>query len=70
MVEVGMSRTTRVMACLFAMGMVPALAAAQGNVPEGQRRGNYQEHDRATNTSFAATTDAAGNAVLTLHGGD
>ena len=68
-VEVGMSRT-RLMAFLIAMGMVPALAAGQGNGPEGQRRGNYREHDRATNTSFAATTDAAGNAVLTLHGGD
>ncbi len=32
--------------------------------------GRYQEHDRATNTSFTATTDAAGNAVLTLKGGD
>ena len=52
------------------MGMVPALAAGQGNGPGGQRRGNYQEHDRATNTSFEATTNAAGNAVLTLHGGD
>ncbi len=52
------------------MGMVPALAAGQGKGQEGQRRGNYRAHDRATNTSFAATTDAAGNAVLTLRGGD
>lgn len=65
-----MSRTARVMAFLFAVGMVPALAAGQGNGPAGQRRGNYQEHDRTTNTSFTATTDAAGNAVLALRGGD
>ena len=65
-----MSRRTRVMAFLFAMGMVPALAAGQGNSAAGQRRSNYQEHDRATNTSFTAATDPAGNAVLTLQGGD
>jgi hypothetical protein len=65
-----MSRTTRVMAFLVAMGMIPVLAAGQGNSPGGQRRGNYQEHDRTTNTSFTATTDAAGNAVLALRGGD
>ena len=62
-----MSRT-RLVAFLIATAIGPAVAAAQG--PEGQRRGNYREHDRATNTSFAATTDAAGNAMLTLHGGD
>ena len=65
-----MSRRTRVMAFLFAMGMVPALAVGQGNSAAGQRRSNYQEHDRATNTSFTAATDPAGNAVLTLQGGD
>ena len=34
------------------------------------RRRAYQEHDAATRTTFTATTDAAGNAVLTLKGGD
>ena len=62
-----MSRTTQVMTFIVAMAVVPALAAAQGN---GQRGRTYQEHDAATRTTFTATTDAAGNAVLTLKGGD
>ena len=68
--EVGMSRTTRVMAFLFAMGWSPHSPRGRETARRAERRGNYQEHDRATNTSFTATTDAAGNAVLTLHGGD
>jgi len=62
-----MSRTTQVMAFVAALVLMPALATAQGG---GQRRRAYQEHDAATRTTFAATTDAAGNAVLTLKGGD
>ena len=61
-----MSRTTQVMAFVAALAVTPAMAVAQGN---GQRRG-YQEHDAATKTTFTATTDTAGNAVLTLKGGD
>jgi hypothetical protein len=60
-----------VTAFIVAMAVVPVLAAAQDNGKAGgQRRRTYQEHDAATRTSFTATTDAAGNAVLTLKGGD
>ncbi len=59
-----------VMAFIVVMAAVPALAAAQGNGNAHGQRGRYQDHDRATSTSFTATTDAAGNAVLTLKGGD
>jgi hypothetical protein len=62
-----MSRTTQVMALITAMAVTPAMAAAQGN---GQQRRTYQEHDAATRTTFTATSDTAGNAVLTLKGGD
>ena len=66
-----MSRTTRTMALVLAFWMVPGIAAAQGTGSDGQqRRRSYQEHDRATQTTFTATTDASGNAVLTLKGGD
>jgi hypothetical protein len=66
-----MSRTTHVMAFLLAMAVGPALAAGQSSGSSGaQGRRVYQEHDRTTNTSFTATTDAAGNAVLTVKGGD
>lgn len=66
-----MSRTRRVLAFIIAVGMVPALAAAQsGGAATGQARRSYQEHDKATQASFTATTDASGNAVLTLRGGD
>ena len=61
-----MSRTTQVLALIMAMAITPAVAVAQGN---GQRR-TYQEHDAGTRTTFTATADAAGNAVLTLRGGD
>ena len=57
---------------VFALAMaIPSLAAAQER-RDGQspgRRG-YQEHDRLTDTTFTATADANGNAVLTLKGGD
>lgn len=66
-----MSRTTQVTAFLVAMAVVPALAAGQSNGNSGgQNRRVYQEHDRATSTSFTATTDGAGNALLTIKGGD
>jgi hypothetical protein len=66
-----MYRTTRVAAFLMAIAIPPALAAGQGNGSgDGQGRRSYQEHDRGTNTTFTATTDASGNAALTLTGGD
>jgi hypothetical protein len=66
-----MSRTTHLMAFLVAMAVIPAVAAGQSSGNSGgQGRRVYQEHDRATNTSFTATSDAAGNAVVTLKGGD
>ncbi len=66
-----MNRTKRVAAFLVAMAVSPALAAGQNNGgADAQGRRSYQEHDRGTKTSFTATTDTAGNAVLTLRGGD
>ena len=66
-----MSRTRQVMAFIAAIALAPALAAGQGNGNQGgQGRRTYQEHDAETKTSFTATTDAVGNAVLTLRGGD
>ena len=64
-----MSRTTQVMAFIAAMAVVPATCRGAGQRTAGAAR-RYQEHDAATSTSFTATTDAAGNAVLTLKGGD
>lgn len=58
------------MALIGAMAVVPALAAGQSNGTANGQRARYQEHDAATRTTFTATTDAAGNAVLTLKGGD
>jgi hypothetical protein len=65
-----MSRIRQVMAFIIAMAAVPAIAAGQVSGNAAGQRGHYQEHDTATSTSFTATTDAAGNAVLTLKGGD
>ena len=66
-----MHRTRHGVAFLMAIAMVPTLAAGQGSAtPDGRGRRSYQEHDRATQATFTATTDAAGNAVLTLKGGD
>ena len=65
-----MSRLNWMLAFVLAMA-IPSLAAAQER-REGQspgRRG-YQEHDRITDTTFTATADANGNAVLSLKGGD
>lgn len=59
------------MALVLAIWVVPGIAAAQMNGTDAQqRRRSYQEYDRATQTTFTATTDASGNAVLTLKGGD
>jgi hypothetical protein len=65
-----MSLTRQVMAFLVALAVVPASAAGQGNGNATAQRGRHQEHDAATRTNFTATTDAVGNAVLTLKGGD
>ena len=66
-----MSRTRLVMALVAAIALVPTIAAAQGSGSQGGHGGRaYQEHDRATNTTFTATSDASGNAVLRLTGGD
>ena len=66
-----MHRTRRVVAFLVAIAVVPAIAAAQAaGSQDGKGRRTYEEQDRATRSSFTATTDAAGNAVLTLRGGD
>jgi hypothetical protein len=61
---------TKHAAFIVAMAVVPAIAAAQNNGTGDGQRGRYQEQDTATRTSFTATSDAAGNAVLTLKGGD
>ena len=66
-----MSRTSQMIALIAALVLVPSLAAAQRSGGAGtQARRTYQEFDRATNTTFTATTDISGNAVLTLKGGD
>ncbi len=65
-----MSRLSCVVALLLAMA-IPDLAAAQGRRDgDAPGRRGYQEHDRATDTTFTATTDAGGNAVVMLKGGD
>jgi hypothetical protein len=63
-----MSRIGWVLATLLVTA-APDIASAQGR-REGQSPPGYQEHDRMTNTTFAASTDADGNAVVTLRGGD
>ena len=66
-----MSRTRQMTILIAALVLVPALTQAQNSSDAGgQGRRVYQEYDRATNTTFTATSDAAGNAVLTLKGGD
>jgi hypothetical protein len=62
-----MFRITQVMSLAAALAVMPAAASAQGS---GQRSRTYQEDDAATKTTFTATRDANGNAVLTLKGGD
>ena len=65
-----MSRLSCLVALSLAMA-IPDLAAAQGRRDgDAPGRRGYQEHDRATDTTFTATTDAGGNAVVTLKGGD
>lgn len=65
-----MSRITPVITLIAALAAVPAAAAEQGNGSTNGQRARYQEKDAATSTTFIATTDASGNAVLTLKGGD
>lgn len=66
-----MSRTRQMITLIAALVLVPALAAAQrpGSASAQERR-TYQEYDRATNATFTATSDATGNAVLAVKGGD
>jgi hypothetical protein len=54
------------MTLVAALAALPATASAQAS---GQNR-TYEEHDAATKTTFTASRDANGNAVLTLKGGD
>ncbi len=64
-----MSRLSCVVTLLLAMA-IPDLAGAQGRRNDSPARNGYQEYDRITDATFTATADAAGNAVLTLKGGD
>ena len=64
-----MSRTRQMMTLVAAVVLVPVLASAQSS-SDAQGRRTYQEYDRATNTTFTASADANGNAVLALKGGD
>lgn len=66
-----MSRTRRMITLIAALVLVPALAMAQSSGSIGaQGRRAYHEYDQATKATFTATSDAAGNALLTLKGGD
>jgi len=65
-----MPRITQWMTLAATLAAIPALAAAQGSGNANGQRGRYQEHDPATSTTFTATSDGSGNAVLTLKGGD
>lgn len=61
--------TRQLMALIAALVLLPALAAAQ-TTGAGEGRRTYEEYDRTTDTTFTATRDATGHAVLTLKGGD
>ncbi len=66
-----MSLARYVAALCLTIVCVPGLAMGQSRreaAPPGG--GGYQEHDRTTDARFTATTDAGGNAVLTVTGGD
>lgn len=65
-----MYRTRTGMALLMMVAICPAVVAGQSNGNPQNGRRTYQEYDRITGTTFTATTDASGNAVLTLKGGD
>jgi hypothetical protein len=58
------------MTLTIALAAIPAMAGAQGSGNSSGQRERYQEHDAATSTTFTATSDDNGNAVLTLRGGD
>jgi hypothetical protein len=57
-------RWTTLAAAVLGIVVVPAVTSAQGT------RAARQEYDRATDASFSSTTDASGNAVITVRGGD
>lgn len=63
-------RITQMMALAIALAAVPAAAAGQSSGSSNGQRGRYQEQDAATSSTFTATSDGNGNAVLTLKGGD
>jgi hypothetical protein len=63
-------RITQMTTLVIALAAVPAIATGQNNGNSSGQRGRYQEHDAATSTTFTATSDGNGNAVLTLKGGD
>jgi hypothetical protein len=66
-----MSRTTWVIAFCFALTLIPQWAMGQGRSgTDARNRRVYQEHDQVTDATFAASTDAGGNAVFTIRGGD
>jgi hypothetical protein len=66
-----MSGTTFIAALALAIAVLPDLAAGQAR-KEGQStaRQAFQEHDRITGATFTATTDAGGNAVVAIRGGE
>jgi hypothetical protein len=65
-----MSRISWGVAFLVALA-IPDLAVAQGRRNgDSPARSVYQEYDRATDATFTATIDAAGNALLAVKGGD
>jgi hypothetical protein len=57
------------------LAMLLMMAAVDIASAQGRRHGDspargYQEHDRMTGTTFTVSTNAEGNAVVTLKGGD
>jgi len=59
------------MVVVFLALTFPGVAAAQGRRNDGSAgRPGYQEHDALTDATFAVTTDANGNAVFAVRGGD
>ena len=66
-----MSRTSWVIAFCFILTLVPQWAMGQGRSgTDARNRRVYQEHDQATDATFGASTDAGGNAVFSIRGGD
>ncbi len=66
-----MSRTNCVVALCLAMALIPEFARGQGRRDaESPARPGYQEYDRVTDATFTTSTDAGGNAVFHVKGGD